>query len=158
MDGGGTSYNNDYFRGGNGGIGGKGGKIKVDEESNVYAFNGSYLTEVDSSSQTESWRQNNQCCIYAQVGYSIEQLRNDLKTVQIFPVTNSTTGNTTYTDIKVSKISKINARNSINLIQELGNNYRSIDNYYDVYGIGIGSGAGYIEVSNGTYAVDSSMN
>lgn len=54
-----------------------------------------------------------------------------------------------------SKYNKIRARNAKELISELGNNYRTIK-YNDYFGIG--SGAGYIESSNGTYKVDDKLN
>lgn len=63
-------------------------------------------------------------------------------------------------DASLPKVVSINARTAVELIAELQNNYRSIDySVYNTYGnLGIGSGAGYVEVSNGTYTVDASMN
>ncbi len=124
----------DDYRGGSGGTAGNGGNITVSSNCTIKAYNGSYITNEEN--QTEEWKANNASIIYAQLGYNIEQIRNASKN-----------GNSKYNKIKV--------RNAKELISELGNNYRTIK-YNDYFGIG--SGAGYIESSNGTYKVDDKLN
>lgn len=152
----------------------KDGNIKVFGNSNrIHAYNGSYITTEDAISQSDEWKINSQSIIYAQLGYSLELLRDDKD------VTTKTTLNLKsylpeswltkninpdidkYSpfDASLPKVVSINARTAVELIAELQNNYRSIDySVYNTYGnLGIGSGAGYIEISNGTYTVDASM-
>lgn len=110
--------------GGYGGYAGKGGNVYVEDINNVKAFNGSYIT-INSNNQTLEFRENNQSIIYAQLGYDINTLSENLI------------------------IETVEARTSDKLIEEFEeyNEYKTIDTLS--YGLGIGSGAGCKEFHNG---------
>lgn len=137
------------WRGFNGGSAGKGGTIKVSESAHIYAYNGYFKQNDVINTTTET----TECVIYAQLGYSLDALNADTVEVQM-----STTGNYGKFNNGKLRVAKVNdllayANNASGMITKLGNNYRTI-NYstYTNYGkIGIGSGAGLHEFSNGTY-------
>ena len=54
---------------------GKGGIIKISENSKIYAYNGSYITTKDTSSMSESEKISTQALIYAQAGYDVKTIR-----------------------------------------------------------------------------------
>lgn len=125
------------YAAGSGGKAGGGGNVTIYGDMNrVHAYNGSYITNVNASTQSESWKQSNQSVIYAQLGYNISTISTNHEKFG---------GN-------------IAARTDTQLIQEISNvagNYRTI-NYepYLIYGkMGIGSGAGYSEIGNGTLEI-----
>lgn len=114
---------------------GKGGNISVSDINNIFAYNGSYITDGSIDFSNNSNRENYQSIIYAQIGYNIEKIRND------------------------RLIDKVDSRTDLALLQEfltLDSKYRDID--YTIYTrlgkMGIGSGAGAIEVSNGLLFID----
>ena len=129
--------NNGSLKGGAGGQGGAGGRVFVKGSlSRIHAYNGAYLTDVDAIKQSESWKQTNQTAIYGQFGYNINKISKDATTVK---------------KINGRKITEIHDE-----LKSLGEEYRNIDRtVFTTYGnIGIGTGAGYIESSNGALVVE----
>lgn len=151
---GGTSWKISH-RGGNGGTAGKGGNIKISNNSKLYAFNGNKYSD-ESSTNNEV----DQAAIYLQAGitlnhYKVTALSSyDYSSPDIYPtlvlenvgtINNAKTGyvNQYYNNLSTSQKMKT---------------FNSVLNSVDMSLQGIGSGAGYIELSNGTYEVDSSLN
>lgn len=126
------SPNTNY--GGNGGSGGAGGTIVFGSKypisdtdeldfSSIHAYNGSYKT--DSSSAAQEWNTAYQTGIYAQLGYNIQTMRNSGVTAAYWN-----------DDNKTYSFSGGTADNTLVATTVLG--------------LGVGSGAGYTESSNGT--------
>ena len=137
---------------GNGGTAGKGGNVKVSSNSQIYAFNGNRYTDGTDYKNGE-----NEAVIYYQNGINIERgytnrsiegsLKDEEGSYSIFYQTNPKT-----TFAKTGYVNHyFDSRPKIITINEMLTNV-------DLSNQGIGSGAGYIELSNGTYTVDSSMN
>ena len=143
---------------GNGGVAGLGGKIIASENAHVYAYNGNRYT--DGTSYNNGI---NQCPIYLQRGiknaiyvyvYGGENRTEKIITPYIgLKCKSKYSDNNELSGYKNEKIleSDIGERN---IIFRIGNENVTIDMSTQ----GVGSGAGYIEVSNGTYTVDASMN
>jgi hypothetical protein len=130
--------------GGSGGIAGRGGNIRVSSTAVVYAYNGNKYTD-----DSENYEATN---IYIQNG-----------TPNNIYVLNVSANANLISDLKNIvgyDTSSWSLCTSINDVTEyiIEPNQRNISYAATSYGQGIGSGAGYIEVSNGTYTVDSSMN
>jgi len=153
-------------QGGDGGIAGKGGTVKVSNSAKIFAYNGNKYTD-----DTEYNDGENQLEIFAQNGI--------LRTVYKYDIAWNTAENRSANFFKNLLGSDVHAnidnyviKENINLHYETSNllireeivenNIRKIKSGYinpntnSVYGIG--SGAGYIELSNGTYQVDNNMN
>lgn len=139
---------------GDGGVAGSGGDVKVAGTAKIYAFNGNRYTD-----GTEYNNGENEAVIYFQNGINIERGytskskeggMTDSESYAIFHKTNdqSAVAKTGYInhyfDDKSASIKRVTI-NDLLINVELSNQ-------------GIGSGAGYIELSNGTYKVDESMN
>ena len=163
--------------GGSGGVAGKGGKIKVSSNATIYAFNGDRITNNDytatnvnydasgklSNGKTDGTGDFIEAKIYAQAGllrdvYCItakwgeKPNHNYAYFRSIFGDTCSITGDFTNPTAHDENYKNVNVRQARNItplsyINSITNNCQ-----------GIGSGAGYMEVSNGTYTVDASMN
>lgn len=146
--------------GGDGGKAGNGGTVKVSSNSKVYAFNGNRYTD-----GTDYKNGINQCPIFIQNGqlraiYKLNAWWNE-KEFFNFEYLNSILGNTIEGSVKKLTIANemSNLKNSLVRAEKNDNNFKtqyinpSTKNSY-----GVGSGAGYIEVSNGTYKIDSNMN
>ena len=153
----GGMYNQGYWdnlrdRSGNGGMAGNGGTVKVSTNAKIYAYNGNLYT--DGTNYEDGL---NQCPIYLQAGivtakYTYNSEYGGPESFKFFELilsSNQTTTqksgykNSKYDSVEDSK--KYISKNSL-----LTNVDMSLQ--------GVGSGAGYIETSNGTYTVDSSMN
>lgn len=144
---------------GSGGTAGKGGTISKSENSKVYAFNGNLYT--DGTAYNNGI---NQCPIYAQLGIVVEKYGYEKFGGHVI--------DSAFQMRKISDSSKMVKSGYSNDLYNEGNfkdnkirNFNSIlgiDNKYlsnvDMSKLGVGSGAGYIEVSNGTYKVDSKLN
>lgn len=166
-----------WFVGGSGGVAGKGGKIRVSSNSIIYAFNGDRITNKDytatnvnydasgklSNGKTDGNGNFIEAKIYAQEGllrdvYCItakwgeKPKHNYTYFRSIFGDTCSITGDFINPTAHDENYKNVNVRQAIN-ITPLSYNNPITDNCQ-----GIGSGAGYIEISNGTYIVDPSMN
>lgn len=141
-----------------GGTAGQGGIIKVANSTNVYSFNGNLYTD-----GTDYNNGGNQSVFYAQAGISVAKY--DYNNVE----TNGGVFNTTL----ISELKSVTQSGYNNTIYESDINYKNNKNVnintllgitgnplseVDMSKQGVGSGAGYIEVSNGTYTVDQSMN
>lgn len=113
--------------------GGEGGTVAI-SKANVYAYNGSYITDGSVDLSNLDNKKNYQSIIYAQVGYDIKAIREN------------------------EDINKVTSRTAKDLINEFSglNKYRTIDySTYQKYGaMGIGSGAGATETSNGTLTIN----
>lgn len=147
-------------QGGDGGVAGKGGIVKVSGNANIYAYNGNKYTD-----GTDYMNGNNQLEIYAQNGVLREIRKYDIwwnlkenRYVSFFKEIMGTTVNS-----NIESFTACSASNYIEhenyLIREASNCSKSgyknkKNNLYQ----GVGSGAGYIELSNGIYTVDVSMN
>lgn len=142
--GGWTSYRAwGYTYGGDGGIAGKGGQITVSSNAIVKAFNGNKYTDGTAYNNGE-----NAVEIYAQKG-------NLLKIEKTLGWWDDDM-NAYYTNqlgfaVNYTRCWDRNQNEKITL--RAGGKCDTLS-----YGQGVGSGAGYIEVSNGTYKIDSNMN
>lgn len=135
-----------------GGNAGAGGNIKVSSNSKIYAYNGNLYTD-----GTDYENGLNQCPIYLQAGIVTAKYNynseyggpESYKLFELILISNQSITeksgykNNKYDSIETSK--KYVTKNSV---------LTNIDMSYQ----GVGSGAGYTEVSNGTYTSDSSMN
>ena len=122
---------------GNGGKAGSGGNVSL-LNSNVFAYNGSYITSSNSGTDTNPWGKY-QCPIYLQLGISLDKIRNDSSKVNI----ESRNG----TDM----LNELQAYTDKNIKKNKYKNTNPIVNENEM--LGIGSGAGYIEVSNGSLKI-----
>ena len=149
------AYNLDH-RGSDGGTAGSGGNITVSSLAKVYAYNGNRFT--DGTSYDGG---NNELPIYLQKGYYPTKYK--------YLYTERIGGNGAMyinTDVQITDNEKTNVELSgyINpILLESVNRYVTIatsgtDVVYDLSIQGVGSGAGYVEISNGTYTIDSSLN
>ena len=156
---GGTSYYIGH-RAGDGGTAGKGGNVKISSDSQVYAYNGNRYT--DGTGYNDGL---NQCPIYLQAGISPARYvvasygTHDIGPHKTYGLTNGITlSRTSALDKNKEKLSYVNPvydnvkqTDKIITMNELLKNVNMSNQ-------GIGSGAGYIEVSNGTFIVDNNMN
>lgn len=129
--------------GGSGGTAGKGGNVVVDSGCKIYAFNGNRYT--DGVSYNNGM---NQTPIYCQLGVIPEK----------YSYLNTSTG----TNIKVQKVKE---KENVPVLAYSNPAYTAsnkklntalnkyITSNVDMSKQGIGSGAGYIEVSNGTFRI-----
>lgn len=138
---------------GGGGYAGNGGQVKVSEKAQINAYNGSYITDATDDIMTNTWKEENPCIIYIQNGtpqtISIDTVREVCSVVFNKIINKLQLRGFTYqasTSLNDSRTYLITA------------DMRGVDYSATSYGQGIGSGAGWVEVTNGTYTVDSSMN
>lgn len=144
--GGGVQTEINFSNGGDGGIAGKGGTISYSPNCTIYAYNGNRYT--DGLEGHETTNSLNQCPIYAQNGILKPVVKNLGWWVPSY--------NTFYSDLFGKEINfsttwGTGTNSLVTIRNETTCNVTS-------YGQGIGSGAGYIELSNGTFTVDPSMN
>jgi hypothetical protein len=152
------SGDNDWYRtgGGDGGIAGKGGRIFSSNNATIYAYNGNECT---LDSEDENYY-NTPLTIYAQNGV----LRNiykynfrwNVETERSYSFFYSLFGNTINTGVDTVTIATESRDTVVNVLvraEQIINktNYINPNTGSEQ---GIGSGAGYIELSNGTYTVD----
>ena len=159
--------------GGDGGVAGKGGNIKVSETTKILAYNGNRYTDGTHNS-TDLEKSQNQCEIYAQsgnlrdvykynIGWTIDSRR---KYAYYEKILGDTINEEIIDEIELASVSNdtisLDKKYTVfkNLLirkaQECDlSGYKDSSNNF-LYGIG--SGAGYIELSNGTYTIDSSLN
>lgn len=133
---------------GGGGIAGKGGKVKVSANSKVYAYNGNECTLKES----DDGYYYQPLSIYIQSGEPLDVY-----------IHNGCAANARYEILKKALNCTILGWYEATGISDykdfvITKNMRGYSYEATSYGQGIGSGAVYIEVSNGTYTVDSSMN
>jgi len=170
---GGTAWYRGH-RAGDGGTAGKGGNIKVSNNAEIYAFNGNIYTD-----GTDYQNGINQCPIYLQSGiktakYDVESygthkygsdvnkftdkylLSNNITLVKTSD--QSIASQTEYVNTIYSNNPTYIANKILNINTKLGITTNTLLTNVDMSKQGIGSGAGYIELSNGTYTVDESMN
>ena len=151
---GGLSYRPGHT-GGNGGQAGEGGQIKVSKSANVYAYNGNMYTDGTPYNNGQ-----NQAVIYLQAGVS------PARYLHIKNRSNEWPRNPTYdinihsnypkfsqqaaADTDVETSGYVNKKNIGAKRSFVNHEYLSL---VDLSTQGIGSGAGYIEVSNGTFEI-----
>ena len=143
---------------GSGGQAGNGGNVKVSSSARIYAFNGNLFTD-----GTDYQNGINQCPIYSQLGVKVEKYKyidkskTDLFTIELEEAQKSINKsgyvNEIYNEKEEYKTNKL-----LNINTKLKITGNSLLTNVDMSLQGVGSGAGYIETSNGTYTVDSSMN
>lgn len=156
----GAGTNNSHTSG-HGGTAGKGGNIKVSSTAEIFAFNGNLYTD-----GTDYQNGINQCPIYLQASYYPAKYAysNSSSSGNIILVKNeeakSNVPKSGYqNNMYLNGINNYTSARYMNINEKLGIEYcASVFNNIDLSYQGIGSGAGYIEVSNGTYKVDSSLN
>lgn len=145
-----------YHRAGNGGIAGKGGVITVSQYAEIYAFNGNKSNEVSSTTN-----ETNQAAVYLQAGvaishYNVTALRYDGDSGKPF-------NEPTLVECDIGEVNSTITGYNNKYFESLSSSekiktFNSVLNSIDLSKQGIGSGAGYIEKTNGTYTVDPSMN
>ncbi len=146
-------------RAGDGGEAGDGGNVKVNTSAKVYAFNGNRYTDGTSYSNGL-----NQCPIYVQCGikparysnsgkYGAERTNFDHFEL-IKSVNQGTASKLSYVNTLYSSNNTYKSKKSLNVASALGI-ASNILGTVDLSKQGIGSGAGYIENTNGTYVVTS---
>lgn len=135
---------------GSGGIAGNGGVIKTSLNAKIFAYNGNLYTD-----GTDYKNGLNQCPIYLQNGTKIAKYiynRYGGEMYNYFELilqsNQESVAKTGYKNTKYESISNVERYITKN----------SVLSNVDMINQGIGSGAGYIEISNGTYTVDSSLN
>ena len=143
---------------GSGGQAGNGGNVKVSSSAKIYAFNGNLFTD-----GTDYQNGINQCPIYSQLGVKvakykyIDKSKTDLFTIELEEsqknINKSGYVNQIYNEKEEYKTNKL-----LNINTKLKITGNTLLTNVDMSLQGVGSGAGYIETSNGTYTVDSSMN
>ena len=127
-----------------GGQGGKGGNIKVSEIAKIYAYNGSRLND---GNQTRTGK--DQAVIYGQLGIVTPKYE-WYSSSGIIKIRQKSLQST---------IDKVNYINDNMISQKVTiNSAVSFLTNVNLSTQGVGSGAGYIEISNGTYIMDSSLN
>ena len=140
---------------GSGGTGGQGGIIKVSDNAKVYAFNGNYFT--DNISGHEYGNGLNQCPIYLQNGISIAKYDMTDDTHLFLKTAQTTVNKSGYINNIYIENEIFSSKRTLNINTSLGITGNPLTNV-DMSLLGVGSGAGYIELSNGTYTIDSSLN
>ena len=125
-----SSATSHFFRAAHGGSGGECGETTIYTHlDNVHAYNGAYMTESDGQSYIVDGVQTKASPIYAQLGFSLDDIR--AKGIA------DTSDYREDTDGMVSYLSSQGVARNIEPAQILG----------------IGSGAGYTETSNGTLKI-----
>lgn len=136
------------LEGGSGGIAGKGGNVKTSSEAKIYAYNGNECT----LNKTDEGYYEKPLEIYIQKGILIGVYKTNKNWSEEIENFYEKLFNTKYSATKAS------GTKCDDIVNVCLRQYSSNTNLTTSYGQGIGSGAGYIELSNGTYTVDSSMN
>lgn len=126
---------------GSGGKAGNGGTIKVSKNCKIYAYNGDAITNGDYSSIT----------VPDNITLSVTQKPNGQNTIPAYIYGQAGKSRAAYTlnNLEVTKFADLRKT----LVAGTNTNIATTS-----YGQGIGSGAGYIELSNGSYSVDSNLN
>lgn len=149
-------------RSGDGGTAGSGGTISVSKDAKVYAYNGNLFTDGTSYENGV-----NQCPIYAQNGkvparYEYISLGSGTATVYNFRLNSTPTvvennialsgyTNNKYISTSTEKEETYVSSRILNINTILRISTNNLLNSVDMSKQGVGSGAGYIEVSNGSY-------
>ncbi|MDY3617789.1 MAG: hypothetical protein SO058_02100, partial [Agathobaculum sp.] len=125
----GNSESNAYIAG-NGGASGSGGNVILHTHlGNVHAYNGSYMTEADGQSYIVDSVQTKASPIYAQLGFSLDDIR-----------AKGITDTSAYREDTAGLVSYLSGQGVAR-------------NIAPAQILGIGSGAGYTETSNGTLKI-----
>lgn len=156
---GGTSYYIGH-RAGDGGTAGKGGTVKISSTCKVYAYNGNRYT--DGTSYRDGL---NQCPIYLQSGISTAKYvvktysTHDSSPHRTYGLTNGITlGQVSSLNKNKEKLSYKNPAYETAKTTDKIITMNEVLKNINMESQGIGSGAGYIELSNGSFSVDNSMN
>lgn len=151
--GGGINNFNDwkYTVAGDGGIAGKGGDVRVSKNAIINAFNGNKCTL--SKSDTEYFYE--PVNIYAQEGKLLKIVKS---LATWYWVSDMNEKWSEILGITVDLSADTNQYISLGTLREEGSCSILKNDKGEAIGQGIGSGAGYIEISNGTYTVDASLN
>ena len=142
--------------GGSGGTAGSGGTVTVSKDAKVYAYNGNMYTDGTPYNNGE-----NQAVIYLQTGVAIARYNHIKNQSSAWPSNNTYDINVhsnypTYKLVADSEKTNVPLSGYVNT-QNAGKTKAIPNNKYlnveDMSLQGVGSGAGYIEVSNGTYTI-----
>ncbi|MBO5398396.1 MAG: hypothetical protein J6A36_05690 [Clostridia bacterium] len=174
---------NGYFPSGSGGKAGNGGNIKVSSQAQVYAYNGDRITNADYTTPIYDYDKDGNklsTTCYVLTKYNTTQKTSPLKIFAQSGILRNvyynnldwgrkpTTGWDYFYEIFGNQLEEsvkdiIRPTNYNEVENHLIRRERTIEltgytnpETHDCYGIG--SGAGYMEVSNGTYKVEASMN
>ena len=152
---------------GAGAASGKGGNIKVSKNVIIYAYNGDRVTNDDYSATYNEYDKNGN---KLSTTFNVITRKDGKKIIPTTIFAQSGVIRATYTtDISKEELAKVKTGKTYNVITATANT-RSVlatnetstatTGYKNGYkeNQGIGSGAGYLEQSNGTYKVDSSLN
>ena len=152
---GGAYFKTFWSSGGSGGIAGNGGNIKASSNSTIYAYNGDRITNGDYSS---TYYQYDKSGNLTKEQANVIIKKNNMKFIPTFIFIQSGIRRAVYADkdyISDELASRFEIdRNNVDKRFELISENSNIQSY----GQGIGSGAGYVELSNGTYVIDDTMN
>jgi hypothetical protein len=145
---GGTGCDSSHIAG-NGGTAGSGGIVNASPNAMIYAYNGNRYTDGTSYNNGE-----NQCPIYLQNGIVTAKYRhgnnsNWIKTTLVLTTGYSTVSKTGYVNTALTTTT-LTINDTLHYTATDGTNVYFLKNI-DMRNQGIGSGAGYKEVSNGTY-------
>lgn len=137
---------------GSGGTGGKGGKIDVSENSKIYAFNGNLYS--DGTAYKDGV---NQCPIYLQAGINIAKYKKEFGKSIVLVSGQTTAVQSGYENKVYAENSTFSPNKILNINTKLGivgNPLKAVNMAKQ----GIGTGAGYNELSNGSYKIDATLN
>lgn len=143
------------LEGGSGGIAGKGGDIRVSSQAIIKAFNGNECTLKkllnDNTINTDYYEK--PLDIYIQNGILLAIYKTNKNWMA-----DKVSFYSSLFDMDYSSINQASGNTCDDIKNVCLRLYSENMNLKTSYGQGIGSGAGYIELSNGTYTVDASMN
>lgn len=155
---GGTASPSQTTSGGHGGIAGSGGTILYSSDANIFAFNGNRYTDGESGHESprQEGNESNQCPIYGQAGifrdvyvydYGIASWDTELYT----DMKNFAIKNFSAYSISSAKSSTSDTHTNLLVRSAYSESPLSYSNPTTNNAYGIGTGAGYVEVSNGTF-------
>ena len=137
---------------GSGGAGGGGGVLNKGFDAEVYAYNGNRYTNGTSYNSGE-----NECPIYLQNGIKLAKYSYIARTNQYYSATLNKTTNFEIID-KLGYENEEMLGKSVTIDEDIYDLNTSGTKVYflkeiDMSTQGVGSGAGYLEISNGTYTI-----
>lgn len=150
----GLSFNTNKTPGGSGGVAGRGGIVNVASTARVYAFNGNRYTDKVTGHENPEYDKtlkqtvngDNQCTIYAQNGIYLKVA---------YPLYNWNSEKNEYFSQILGKTINYIARTTACVSYSDLTTFREYSaKGCEFYQQGIGSGAGYLETSNGSYKID----
>lgn len=149
---------------GNGGIAGKGGTIRISESALIEAYNGDCITNNDYTTIYYEYDKDGNKTTIVKNAIDVMNENKQIIPSKIFAqegIRRAVYSNVCYLSEDKKSLYPLVSREIIKN-QSSDGTVKNImileEQNISAYGQGIGSGAGYIELSNGTYTVDESMN